>query len=84
MDDAIRVIIEPSSFDMLIAWLLFYGKVKGADEPSILGSYTDIAMATSDIRAKLLSRRIPLRPLRGIAMLSHEGSRRCDKTQDLG
>ena len=84
MDDAIRVIIEPSSFDMLIAWLLFDSKVKGADEPRILGSHTDIAMATSDIRAKLFSRWVALRPLRGIAVLNHEGSRRCDKTQDLG
>ena len=84
MDDAIRVIIEPSSFDMLIACLLFDSKVKGADEPHILGSYTDIAMATSDIRAKLFSRWVALRPLRGIAVLNHEGSRRCDKTQDLG
>lgn len=84
MDDAIEVIIEPSSFDMLIAWLLFNGKVKGADEPRILGSHTDIAMATSDIRAKLFSRWVALRPLRGIAALNHECSRRCDKTQDLG
>ena len=84
MDDAIRVIIEPSSFDMLIAWLLFDSKVKGADEPRILGSHTDIAMATSDIRAKLFSRWVALRPLRGIAALNHECSRRCDKTQDLG
>lgn len=84
MDDAIGVIIEPSSFDMLIAWLLFDSKVKGADEPRILGSHTDIAMATSDIRAKLFSRWVALRPLRGIAVLNHEGSRRCDKTQDLG
>ena len=83
MDDAIGV-IKPSSFDMLIAWLLFDSKVKGADEPRILGSYTDIAMATSDIRAKLFSRWVALRPLRGIAVLNHEGSRRCDKTQDLG
>jgi len=51
MDDAIGVIIEPSSFDMLIAWLLFDSKVKGADEPRILRSYTDIAMTTSNIRA---------------------------------
>ena len=51
MDDAIGVIIEPSSFDMLIAWLLFDSKVKGTDKPRILGSYTDIAMTTSDIRA---------------------------------
>ena len=51
MDDAIGVIIEPSSFDMLIAWLLFDSKVKGADEPRILGSHTGIAMAASDIRA---------------------------------
>lgn len=84
MDDAIGVIIEPSSFDMLIARLLFDSKVKGADEPRILGSYTDIAMATSDIRAKLFSRWVALRPLRGIAVLNHECSRRCDKTQDLG
>ena len=84
MDDAIGVIIEPSSFDMLIARLLFDSKVKGADEPRILGSHTDIAMATSDIRAKLFSRWVALRPLRGIAVLNHEGSRRCDKTQDLG
>ena len=84
MDDAIRVIIEPSSFDMLIACLLFDSKVKGADEPRILGSHTDIAMATSDIRAKLFSRWVALRPLRGIAALNHECSRRCDKTQDLG
>ena len=84
MDDAIGVIIEPSSFDMLIAWLLFDSKVKGADEPRILGSHTDIAMATSDIQAKLFSRWVALRPLRGIAVLNHEGSRRCDKTLDLG
>lgn len=84
MDDAIGVIIEPSSFDMLIACLLFDSKVKGADEPRILGSHTDIAMATSDIRAKLFSRWVALRPLRGIAALNHECSRRCDKTQDLG
>ena len=84
MDDAIGVIIEPSSFDMLIARLLFDSKVKGADEPRILGSHTDIAMATSDIRAKLFSRWVALRPLRGIAALNHECSRRCDKTQDLG
>ena len=51
MDDAIGVIIEPPSFNMPIGWLLFYGKVKGADEPSILGSDTDIAMTTSNIRA---------------------------------
>jgi len=59
MDDAIGVIIEPSSFDMLIAWLLFDSKVKGADEPRILGSDTDIAMATSDIRAKLFCEGLP-------------------------
>ena len=84
MDDAIGGIIEPSSFDMLIARLLFNGKVKGADEPRILGSDTDIAMATSYIRAKLFSRWVALRPLRGIAALNHECSCRCDKTQDLG
>lgn len=84
MNDTIGLIIEPPSFNMPIGWLLFDSKVKGADEPRILGSDTDIAMATSDIRAKLFSRWVALRPLRGIAVLSHKGSRRCDKTQDLG
>lgn len=84
MNDTIGLIIEPPPFNMPICWLLFDSKVKGTDKPRILGSYTDIAMATSDIRAKLFSRRVALRPLRGIAVLNHEGSRRCDKTQDLG
>lgn len=51
MDDTIRLIIEPPPFNMPIGWLLFDSKVKGTDKPRILGSYTDIAMATSDIRA---------------------------------
>jgi hypothetical protein len=51
MNDTIGLIIEPPPFDMLIAWLLFDSKVKGADEPRILRSYTDIAMTTSNIRA---------------------------------
>jgi len=51
MDDTIRFIIEPPPFNMPIGWLLFYSKVKGTDKPRILGSYADIAMATSDIRA---------------------------------
>lgn len=84
MNDTIGLIIGPPPFNMPICWLLFDSKVKGADEPRILGSHTDIAMATSDIRAKLFSRWVALRPLRGIAVLNHEGSRRCDKTQDLG
>ena len=84
MNDTIGLIIEPPPFNMPIGWLLFDSKVKGADEPRILGSYTDIAMTTSNIRAKLFSRWVALRPLRGIAVLNHEGSRRCDKTQDLG
>ncbi len=49
MDDAIRLIIDPPSLNMLIGWLLFDSKVKGTDKPRILGSHTDIAMATSDI-----------------------------------
>lgn len=84
MNDTIGLIIEPPSLNTLISWFLFNGKVKGADEPRILGSDTDIAMATSDIRAKLFSRWVALRPLRGITALNHECSRRCDKTQDLG
>ena len=76
MNDTIGLIIGPPPFNMPIGWLLFDSKVKGTDKPHILGSYTDIAMATSDIRAKLFSRWIALRPLQGIAVLSHEGSRR--------
>jgi len=49
MDDAIRLIIDPPSLNMLIGWLLFDSKVKGTDKPCILGSHTDIAMAASDI-----------------------------------
>ena len=84
MNDAIGLIIEPPSFNMLISWFFFDGKEKGTDKPRIPGSHTDIAMATSDIRAQLFSRWVALRPLRGIAVLNHKGSRRCDKTQDLG
>ena len=49
MDDTIRLIIEPPSLNMPIGWLLFDCKVKGTDKSCILGSHTDIAMATSDI-----------------------------------
>lgn len=51
MNDAIGLVIEPPSFNMLISWLLFDCKVKGTDKPGILRSLADIAMATSDIRA---------------------------------
>jgi len=74
MDDAIGVIIEPSSFDMLIAWLLFDSKVKGADEPRILGSHTDIAMTRGDVPSDLILRRVAHRPLGTIPLTDHVGA----------
>ena len=51
MNDTIGLIIGPPPFNIPIGWLLFDSKVKGTDKPRILGSYTDIAMTTSNIRA---------------------------------